>query len=99
MTANKNTIQEEESRLSIRILTDRKMMNAVQVMVAGEDNANYLADEARKAGFDNVQVGQRSGVVGTNLYHVLIRTRPNGKASEIVAFLEQHPEIEYGKDE
>jgi hypothetical protein len=84
--------------MGIRILTEKKTITAVEVMVSSKANAEYVAAEAKKAGFEATVAEQRAGVKGTNLYHTVIRRRTHGKIADIISFLEDHPEIDYGDD-
>lgn len=83
--------------MKILILTEKKTITSVEVMVAGERNAKQLARDAKADGFEKVKVHQQPGVKGTPLYHVMIWKKTGGKVSEITSFLKAHPNVEFYK--
>lgn len=85
--------------MSIRILKMKTMATSVETSVHGEENAHYLEEQAKKAGFDKVVVKKTSGDVGENFWQVIIDRKPGGTMLDIVAFLKSHPDVDYREEE
>ena len=83
--------------MRIRILTDKPSMTSLEVMLASQKEAEVLVGMLFDAGFRNPNIMQTSGIKDTGHYQVHVATKKDGTVSEIVAFLENHPDIDYGE--
>lgn len=80
--------------MAIRILAEKPLPNAIEVMVQHETDAAYLKLKAEAAGFE-VQVTTRPGTADAGLQKVTIRSRDNESQRAIFDLLELDGEIEY----
>lgn len=77
--------------MPVRILTEKPMANAVEVMVPNMGDAEYIKQQAEASGF-HVRIHQQPGTKDAGMQHVVL----SGKTTrETFDFLELDPEIVY----
>ena len=74
---------------TIHIVSRERTPSGIRCTVASNMTADYLAEEARQAGFSNVTVRHQEA----DLFNVMIGVEPGGKVADIDAFLRNHPDV------
>ncbi|MEI9479055.1 MAG: hypothetical protein WCO26_21135 [Deltaproteobacteria bacterium] len=81
--------------MNVKIVAVEHNANSLKIKVNGEQDAKYLKEELRNAGFDGVRIGQSGGLVGMRLFQMRIPNKKGGSSKETLEFLKSHEYVEF----